>query len=73
MTYRDIYYRDRDHRRMAFSRNAAEGTRMPHRNWRETANRDAIAEREWIMGQEKKIGIADFLLPALAIAALVIL
>ncbi|MEZ5809908.1 MAG: hypothetical protein R3D45_00710 [Rhizobiaceae bacterium] len=40
---------------------------------RERARRETVAEREWIIRNDKRLGAADLVLPALALAVLVLI
>lgn len=40
---------------------------------RERARRETIAEREWVRRNERKFGPADLVLPAMAMAVLIML
>ena len=40
---------------------------------RERARRETVAEREWITHNDKRLGAANFVLPALAMAVLILI
>lgn len=45
----------------------------PDLHERERARRESAAEREWIIRNDKSLGLANFLLPTLALAVLVLI
>ncbi len=40
---------------------------------RERTRRESVAEREWIVRNDKQLGAANFVLPALAMAVLILI